>query len=96
MKLEKDKYHMTLLIRGLYDRTSTQRKECKNNIKTGRGTKQKRLINMENKLEVTGGAVGGGWAKWVRGIKESTTEIIVALYTNLDVNLKKIKIKLKK
>ena len=34
----------------------------------------------------------GGWAKWVRGTKEST-EIIVALYANLDVNLKKIKLK---
>ena len=31
----------------------------KNNIKTGRGTKQKRLINMENKQRVTGGGVGG-------------------------------------
>ena len=43
---------------------------------------------MENKLRVTGGVVGGGWAKWVRGPKESTPEIIVALYANLDVNLK--------
>ena len=25
---------------------------------------------------------GGGWAKWVRGIKESTPEIIIALYVN--------------
>ena len=32
----------------------------KNNIKTGRGTKQKRLKNMENKLRVTGGDVGRG------------------------------------
>ena len=32
----------------------------KNKLKTGRGTKQKRLINMENKLRVTGGVVGGG------------------------------------
>ena len=40
----------------------------KNNIKTGRGTKHKRLLNMENKQRVTGGVVGGGWAKWVRGI----------------------------
>ena len=24
----------------------------------------------------------GGWAKWVRGSKESTLEIIVALYAN--------------
>ena len=28
----------------------------------------------------------GGWAKWVGDIKESTPEIIVALYANLDVN----------
>ena len=34
-------------------------KGYKNNIKTGRGTKQKRLINMENKLRVMGGVVGG-------------------------------------
>ena len=34
-------------------------REEKNNIKTGKGTKQKRLINMENKLRVTGGVVGG-------------------------------------
>ena len=32
----------------------------KNNITTGRGTKQKRLINMENKLRVTGWVVGRG------------------------------------
>ena len=52
-----------------------------NNIKTGRGTKHKRLINMENRglLE---GLREGGWAKWGRGIKESTPEIIVALYAN--------------
>ena len=37
---------------------------------------------MENKLRVAGGVVGGGWAKWVRGTKESTPEIIVALYAN--------------
>ena len=29
-----------------------------------------------------GGVVGGGWAKWVWGIKESIPEIIVALYAN--------------
>ena len=32
----------------------------KNNIKTGRGTKHKRLLNMENKQRVTGGVVGAG------------------------------------
>ena len=35
---------------------------------------------MENKQKVTGGVVGG--AKWVRGTKESTPEIIIALYAN--------------
>ena len=52
-------------------------------MKTGRGTKQKRLISMENKLRVTGGVVRGGeWAKWVRGTKESTPQITIALYAN--------------
>ena len=37
---------------------------------------------MENKLRVVGGVVEGGWDKWVRGTKESTPEIIVALYAN--------------
>ena len=40
---------------------------------------------MENKLRVAGGVVGGEWAKWVRGIKESTPETHYML-TNLDVN----------
>ena len=40
---------------------------------------------MENKLRVTEGLWEGGWAKWVRGIKESIPEITVALYPNLDV-----------
>ena len=34
-------------------------------------------------MRVTTGVVGGGeWAKWVRDTKESTPEIIVALYAN--------------
>ena len=41
---------------------------------------------MENKLRVAGGLMETGGAKWVRGIKESTPEIIVALYANLHVN----------
>ena len=41
---------------------------------------------MENKQRVTEGLWEGGWAQWVRGTKESTPEIIVALYANLDVN----------
>ena len=35
-------------------------KGSKNNLKTGSGTKHKRLLNMENKLRVTRGVVGGG------------------------------------
>ena len=41
---------------------------------------------MESKLRVMGVLWERGWAKWVRGTKESTPEIIVALYANLDVN----------
>ena len=37
---------------------------------------------MGNKEMVTGGVVGGGTGKWVRGIKESTPEIIVVPYAN--------------
>ena len=39
----------------------------KNNIKTGRGTNQKRLINMEDKLRVMGGVVGGGMGQMGKG-----------------------------
>ena len=42
-------------------------------MKTGRGTKPNRLLNMENKLRVAGEVVGvEGWTKWARGIKEDT------------------------
>ena len=43
---------------------------------------------MENKQGYWRGCrrVDGLNGKWVRGTKESTPEIIVALYTNLDVN----------
>ena len=53
-------------------------REGKQKYKNRRATKQKRLINMENKLRVTGGVVGGR----VRGTKLSTPEIIVAVYAN--------------
>ena len=43
------------------------REGSKNNIKTGRGAKQKRLTNMENKLRVTGGVVGGGMGQMGKG-----------------------------
>ena len=41
---------------------------------------------MENKQRSLEWLWEGGWAKWVRGIKESTPEIIAALYANSDVN----------
>ena len=56
-------------------------REAKIILKTGRGTKHKRLLNMENKWLLEG-LLEGGRAKWVRGTKESTPEIIVALYAN--------------
>ena len=37
-----------------------EHKGSKNNIKTGRETKHKRLLNMENKQRVTGRVVGVG------------------------------------
>ena len=46
-------------MRTLRDKTD-EHKGREKNIKTGRGTKQKRLINMENKLKVIGGVVGRG------------------------------------
>ena len=48
-------------MRTLRHRTDEHKgREEKNNIKTGRGTKHKRLLNRENKQRVTGGVVGGG------------------------------------
>ena len=45
---------MTSLTWGLQETKQMSIREGKQNTKTGRGTKQKRLINMENKLRVTG------------------------------------------
>ena len=39
-------------------------------------------MNMENKQRVAGGVVGGGMGQMVKGTRESTPEIIVALYAN--------------
>ena len=48
-------------MRTLRDKTDEHKGEGnKTNIKTGRGTKQKRLINMGNKQRFTGRVVGGG------------------------------------
>ena len=50
----------------------TQGKEHKDKIKTERKINHKRLLNTENKLRVAEGLWVGGWAKWLRGIKEDT------------------------
>ena len=47
-------------MRTLRDKTDEHKGRETKIIKTGSGTKQKRLINKENKLRVTGGIVGGG------------------------------------
>ena len=48
-------------MRNLRYKTDEHREgKKKKPIKTGRGTKQKRLLNMENKLRVTGGVVREG------------------------------------
>ena len=41
---------------------------------------------MENNRGLLEGTWEGGWAKCIKGIKESTPEIIDALYANLDIN----------
>ena len=70
-------------MRTLRDKTDEHKgRETKIIQKTGRRTKHKRL-KYGGQLRVTGGVMGGGgWAKWVRGIKESAPEIIVALFAN--------------
>ena len=73
---------MTSLMRTLRDKTD-EHKGGEAKIKTGRGTRHKRLLNMENKQRVAGGVVGGGMVKQGMGTKESTPEIIVALYAKL-------------
>ena len=45
-------------MRTLRQRTDEQ-KGSKNNIKTGRGTKHERLLNIENRGLLEGGVVGG-------------------------------------
>ena len=61
---EKGDYHDFTHVWNLRNNTDEHRrkgeKEGSKNIKPGRGIKHKRLINMENKLRVTRGGVGGG------------------------------------
>ena len=49
------------------------------------GDKIQETLKYREQTEGCWRGCGGGWAKWVRGTKESTPEIIVALYANLDV-----------
>ena len=53
-------------------RNKTDEHRGKKKIKREREANHKRLLTIENKLRVAGGVVGGGWAKWVMGIKEGT------------------------
>ena len=46
-------------MRTLREKTAEHKGRETKNAKTGRGTNQKRLINIENKLRVAGGGVGG-------------------------------------
>ena len=78
---EREKSYDFTHMRTWRDKTDEHKEREIKIIWKRRGTKHKRLINMENKLRVARGVVGGGWAKWVRDIKEST-EIIVSLYVN--------------
>ena len=41
-----------------------------------------RLLIIDNKLSVAGGVVGGGWARWVMGIREGTRDEHWVLYTS--------------
>ena len=83
MKLvrERQKSYDFTHLRTLRDKKEEHKGREAKIIKTGRGTKHKRLFNMENRglLE---GVWEEGWAKQIRGIKESTPEITVALYAN--------------
>ena len=61
MKLvrERQKSYDFTHMRILRDKTD-EHKGRETKKKTGRGTKQKRLLTMENKLRVARGVVGGG------------------------------------
>ena len=63
-----------------------QGKGSKNNIKTGKGTKHKTLKYGEQTEGYWRGCGRGEELNGLRGIKESSPEIIVALYANLNVN----------
>ena len=62
---------MTSLMRNLRNKTDEHMGSW-----GGRGgereTNHKRLLRIENTLRAAGGEVGGGWARWVTGTKDST------------------------
>ena len=59
-------------------------------MKTGRGTKQKRLITMDNKLRVTGGLWEGGWAKWEGALMNLLLKSLLHyMLSNMYINFKK-------
>ena len=60
MKLvrERQKSYDFTHMKTLRDKTDEHKGKEISYIKTGRGTKHKRLINMENKLRVAGGVMG--------------------------------------
>ena len=77
-------------MRTLRDKTNEQKGRETKEYKNREGDKTEETHKYGEQTGLQEGLWEGGWAKWVRGTKESAPEIIVALYANLDVNLKKI------
>ena len=50
-------------------RNKTDEHRGKKKIKREREANHKRLLHMENKQRVTGRVVEGGWAKWVKALR---------------------------
>ena len=66
-----------------------QRKGSKINVKTGRGTKHKRLLNLENKQDYWKGCGGGDGLNGKGALKNLLKSLLHYILTNLDVNFKK-------
>ena len=62
------------------------RERKQKSYKNREGDKTSKTLKYGEQAELLEGLWEGGWTKWVRGIKASTPEIIVAVYANLDVN----------
>ena len=76
-KSEKDKYHDFTHMWNLRNKTNEHRG------KKERQT-ENRLLTVENKLNIAGGVMGGGggWPKWVTGIREVTRDAHWMLYVS--------------